>query len=135
LRIILCLIIASFAVSANAHELGNRLNTEVGRRYTRVYVQCYDQHIEGPKRWGCTRDEFDRQDVVLNATFKRLVSRLAPARRAALRKSQRTWIATRDAKCGTVEPLQVSDPSVDKPDIWCSLDETVKRTIWLERYR
>jgi uncharacterized protein YecT (DUF1311 family) len=135
MRIVPFLAMSSLSIAAIAQGLGNRLNTEVGRRYTRSYIQCYDQFIEGPRRWGCARDEYSRQDAILHTAFKRLVGRLAPARRTALRKSEQAWLAERDAKCGPLEPLQVFDPSAEKPDIWCSLDETIKRTIWLERFR
>ena len=48
----------------------------------------------------CILAETRRQDARLNENYKRLISRLATARKNALVEAQRAWIRFRDANCG-----------------------------------
>ena len=112
---------------------------QVERRLSAEYRQCF---ATGDAARGvtsammsCTGEEIDRQDARLNRTYRTAMMRLKPAAKARLRASERRWIAERDRGCrrsartfegGTAAGLSYSG---------CILDETVRRTMWLERYR
>jgi uncharacterized protein YecT (DUF1311 family) len=79
----------------------------------------------------CLGAENELQDKQLNRTYKLVMDRSDPAQKDALRKSERAWIAQREATCrnqsdepggGTASALTYSN---------CFLDETIRRTGWL----
>jgi uncharacterized protein YecT (DUF1311 family) len=83
----------------------------------------------------CLGTEIDLQDARLNQAYKMVMMRLGPAAKTRLRASERTWIKARNVDCkrsaardggGTASALGYNS---------CILDATIKRTIWLERYR
>ena len=124
------------AVSAPllAHELGDRLNTTAGQRYSQGYIQCYDDTYRGRDRLGCTQNEMARQNVLLNRSYKLAMNRAGKMRRSELRKAQREWIVRRDRKCRSYEAAAgLTEPADESGNPWCILDETIHRTIWLER--
>jgi len=47
----------------------------------------------------CNRAEIDRQDVRLNAAYRKAMSRLGPARKARLRALEKAWIKHRERNC------------------------------------
>lgn len=117
--------------------LAAQSNAEVERRYSKEYVRCTDSR-EGASTYAmldCIHKEYEQQDARLNATYRKVMARLSPARKKALRQLQRDWIKKRDG---------MAQESADK---WAGgtgssvaynislLQETVRRTIWLERYR
>jgi uncharacterized protein YecT (DUF1311 family) len=80
----------------------------------------------------CLGAENEVQDKRLNRTYKLVMDRSDPAQKDALRKSERAWIAQREATCrtqsdelggGTASALAYSN---------CFLDETIRRTDWLK---
>jgi uncharacterized protein YecT (DUF1311 family) len=82
----------------------------------------------------CLGTENELQDKRLNQTYKLVMERSDAAQKDALRKSERAWIAQRDATCraesdelggGTASALTYSN---------CFLDETIKRTDWLKEH-
>ncbi len=110
----------------------------VGQRYTRAYTACLQSGdaAEGvpAATVDCTATEIDRQNAVLNAKYAALMKRLPAPRKVSLRASERAWITSRDRQCqaeiaddpGTLSQVTYTD---------CILDETIKRILWIERYR
>jgi uncharacterized protein YecT (DUF1311 family) len=82
----------------------------------------------------CLGDEIDRQDARLNRTYQIVMRRLPPGKREKLRKLERAWIVHRDRYCYRIGggPWRGSLGDVNLHE--CRLDETIKRTIWLEQY-
>jgi uncharacterized protein YecT (DUF1311 family) len=81
----------------------------------------------------CIGTEIEREDARLNRAYKLAMSRLTSAQKAALRSSERTWIKARDARCkagggggGSLDGVLYAN---------CILDETARRTRFLETYR
>ena len=70
-----------------------------------------------------TCHEMKALDAKLNATYRAEMAHLSGPAKAALRASQRQWIALRDLKCGLNEPVSVSE----EPAASCFIDETRKR--------
>ncbi len=126
----LALVVASTGVVAA------RQPTEVERRYTPAYDACMTHGDAGQGVTVAMRDcndaELVRQDSALNVAYRQAMARRAPAQQAELRKQERLWIAHRDKICapevdGGTAALLNSDG--------CYLDETIRRTIWLEKLR
>lgn len=75
----------------------------------------------------CDARELRRQDARLNASYKAVMARLPPPRRAALRTDERNWILARDRTCRGF-------PNGDQRTE-CVIDQTIKRTGYLRKYR
>jgi uncharacterized protein YecT (DUF1311 family) len=119
------------------HELGDQLQTPVGRRFTSAYVKCYDDTVTGLNRWECAVDEAHRQDSKLNSAYRLAVGRGGASGQRAVRASQRAWLTQRDHACHARDlKFGLFDPSSDDgPNPWCVIDQTIRRTILLEKLR
>ena len=124
------LIAALAATSASAQT-----QTQVEKRYTRGYSECMDASggvtVE---MMNCSAAEIDIQDARLNQAYVMVMRPLAKSRKNTLRGLQRTWIKQRDAKC----QREIADEGGSMAGLiysGCSLDETIKRTIFLENYK
>ena len=126
-RIILCT--PAFA----AHS-----KSAIEQRYSHAYDECMSQ--EDAKNGvtvalvNCLGQEDERQDLVLNEAYKLVMTRLTPEQKTTLRDLERTWVKNRIKVCenefagqdGTMVNIELAN---------CSLDETIKRTIFLENYK
>jgi uncharacterized protein YecT (DUF1311 family) len=115
---------------------------EIERRYSRIYDRCVNGAGDHPMQGtgyanlDCSKGEMDRLDQVLNRTYRAKMARLAAPQKIALRQTQREWLRQRDQKCGGFEAAQaLTDPTDESADPWCMMDETIRRTISLERKR
>lgn len=109
---------------------------EIDARYTSPYRRCLARpDLNTILRDQCNAQEMKRQDARLNAVWAVTFKRLPPARQPALRSAERAWIADRQKHCllqskeaegGTLEAIEYSS---------CMVDETIRRTIWLEKLR
>jgi uncharacterized protein YecT (DUF1311 family) len=136
----MCKIILSFAVMATtwvgpAHAKDSR--TAITARYTKAYDECMNtgdaaQGITPAMRL-CVSQELDRQDARLNRTYAMVMKRQNTQGKAALRFSQRGWIIKRDKQC-RAEADEYEGGTI-MPQIYtgCLVDETISRTIWLEK--
>ncbi|MBW6526459.1 DUF1311 domain-containing protein [Sphingomonas sp. RHCKR7] len=85
-----------------------------------------------PAMAACFVADYQRADAQLNEVYRATMKRLPRSRQAALRTSQRAWIAERDRACpiddtpgtGTIETL--NHPG-------CLTKVTERRTAWLRR--
>lgn len=127
-----CIIVTMTAATPGTAQT----DAEVEARYTRAFARCMDQSggVTINMR-DCSAAEMAIQDERLNRTYRTLMRRLNSTQRAALRASERQWIASRERECdehanfdggGTIALLILDS---------CWLSETIGRTIWLERYR
>jgi uncharacterized protein YecT (DUF1311 family) len=110
-------------------------DAEVEARYTPHYDQCQStgDAADGVTTAiaACIADELRLQDGALNAEYQRII-RLPPAERAErLRETQRAWIAARDRECAAEARTGGTIDRINGPS--CLLDETIRRTITLER--
>ncbi|NOW44296.1 uncharacterized protein YecT (DUF1311 family) [Novosphingobium sp. SG751A] len=109
---------------------------EIDARYSPPYRRCMARSdLNTILHDQCNGQEMKRQDVRLNAAWAVTFKRVGPARQAALRSAERAWINDRQKHCllqskeaegGTLEAIEYSS---------CMIDETIRRTIWLEKLR
>lgn len=109
---------------------------QIERRYTPEYNQCMDAS-EGvtAAMMDCIGAEIDRQDARLNQAYVMVMRPLPRAKKDRLRGLQRTWIRQRDAKCSRVAADDGGGSLAGVTYAGCILDETIRRTIYLETYQ
>lgn len=112
---------------------------EIEKRYTQEFNYCTNngdvaQGIQ-PAMNACAAEEYTRQDSELNQAYVMVMKPLKSAGKTKLRNSQRAWIKSRDKTCkaeraeyegGTIAPLIFYS---------CLTNETIMRTLWLEKFR
>jgi uncharacterized protein YecT (DUF1311 family) len=79
-----------------------QLLAETDEGLSKEYSDCVKDKAENgttADMLECDADELDRQDVRLNDTYKKLMSKLSRDRKKALLKAQRAWIKFREANC------------------------------------
>lgn len=67
----------------------------------------------------CNARELRVQDDRLNATYKTVMARLPPARKAALRSDERKWIVARDRTCDALPDVDLATE--------CRINATIER--------
>lgn len=81
----------------------------------------------------CLNEEWARRDVVLNQVYGATMGRLAPARRAALRQDERSWLKEGTVAC---DHDQMEDGTIGQIEMHtCYLERTIVRIDWLRHYR
>ena len=79
----------------------------------------------------CLVKVFVKADDDLNVAYQRLIRRLAPNDQNVLRRTQRAWVAARNASCTASDSTQGSVIYIG-----CAVDRTTARTNFLnDRYR
>ncbi len=111
----------------------------IEQRYTATFNQCTTTGDAAagvqPAMNQCAADEYQRQDIRLNRRYVAVMTRLTTAGKARLRTLQRGWIKQRDQRCAAEQATY--DGGSMAPLIFhtCMTNETIKRIIWLEKYR
>lgn len=127
---ILALLLAASAPQTDA---------EVEKRYSAAFDTCIGTGDAArgvtPAMAECMDAELDRQDARLNQAYKMVMGRLPQKRKTALRASQRQWIRKRDATCQRAYDAAGGGTASGLEKLGCLTSETVRRTIFLERYR
>lgn len=128
--IILC------AVLLVVSPAGAQSQAQIERRYTPDYNQCMDAS-EGvtAAMMDCIGAEIDRQDARLNQAYVMVIRPLPRAKKDRLRGLQRAWIRQRDAKCSRSASAEGGGSLAGIVYNGCILDETIRRTIYLENYQ
>lgn len=107
--------------------------SDIDKRKSRAYSACIDASggvtVE---MLDCNGAELDMQDARLNQAYRMVMARLAPAQKTHLRTLQRKWLVTRERRCSFPEETGTLGTVMRSG---CFLDETIARTIWLERYK
>ena len=125
------LLVAALVVTSASAQT----QTQVEKRYTRGYSECMDKSggvtVE---MMNCIAAEINVQDARLNQAYVMVMRPLAKPRKNTLRGLQRTWIKQRDAKCA--RSIADEGGSMAGPIYsGCILDETIRRTIFLENFK
>jgi len=127
-------ILSIFAATAIASSSYAQDNVE--KRYSREFNQCAnDSGGSDPAMVDCYSSEIDRQDARLNQAYVMVMRGLPTARKTALRQSERAWIQQRDLGCKRNAKFEEGGTLYNVIYSGCLLDETIKRIIFLERYR
>lgn len=131
----LTILAAVCGVAALSPQAEAQSRAQVERRYTPAYHQCMNVASTNYDMTNCYGDELERQDGRLNQAYVMVMRPLSSTKKTTLRTLQRTWLKQRDAKCDR-ERNQYSGGSISSGVfLSCMLDETIKRTIYLENYR
>lgn len=110
--------------------------SQVENRYSPDYDQCMDDS-QGVtvNMLDCIGAEIDQQDARLNQAYVMVMRPLPKAKKGVLRQLQRTWIKRHDAKCKRDADAEGGGSLAGIIYSSCFLDETIKRTIFLENYK
>lgn len=112
---------------------------EVEARYSPAFNQCMQtgDAAQGVTlgMMNCLGTEIDVQDARLNQAYKMVMARQSAAGKSRLRSSERAWIKQRNMTCKTQSDRDGGGTLSAITYNSCILDETIKRTIWLERYK
>lgn len=124
---------AAMSVAAPAYA---QSQSQIEKRYTRDYNQCMGA-AEGvtADMMDCIGAEIDRQDARLNQAYVMVMRPLPRAKKDQLRSLQRSWIRQRDARCSRASNDAGGGSLSGVVYASCILDETIKRTIFLENYQ
>jgi uncharacterized protein YecT (DUF1311 family) len=91
-------------------------------RYSKQYDDCIENSGGVTSLMlDCIANETNKQDILLNTNYKKVILILDKARRLELKKSQRLWMKYRDAKCnffiglsgGTIDSLNATSCFLD----------------------
>ena len=135
-RLALLLVLAA-PVAASA-STATEVDAAVQAAYSAEHKRCIDSSGGGDVAMiECNGAEFSRQDAELNRVYRALLRRASKPEAARIRASQRAWLRAGKTYCdrsiglparnwGTLERLRWSN---------CNLDRTIRRTVWLKRYR
>jgi len=144
MRLILALLIALLPASAWAKTWPYKLavtpiegpvDQRVIARYTPALGSCKDKAEITNDIALCYKDEFARQDAVLNVAWAVALARVAPADRASLRSAQRAWVKARDPFCNRVMK-DFAGGTMAGLEWWdCRAELSIRRTMWLETIR
>ena len=96
--------------------------------YSAAYGSCIESAGGADfKMAECASVELERQDKMLNATYRDLVARSNPANKPALLKAERAWLSFRDAQCGYQGTLEGEGTMADVILAGCKLEMTARR--------
>jgi uncharacterized protein YecT (DUF1311 family) len=104
-------------------------------RYSPEYKKCTDQAVGDVELRVCANAEIGVQDARLNQAYKTVMQRLTPAQQAGLRVSERVWITKKEKDCALERQPDAGGTLAFVETAECVLDTTIRRQIWLERYK
>jgi uncharacterized protein YecT (DUF1311 family) len=111
----------------------------VEQRYTPAYNRCLapaEAQGQTSAVVECNAVETRIQDGRLNQAYKMVMARLPANRQEQLRRYERNWIKSRNVACAKEQrDAGVEGTLGEQIYSGCILDETIKRTIYLEQYR
>ena len=116
--------LGSVPVAAEAQQ---DMTTGFSRAYQACIIYGETHNTIAIPQSECDARELRAQDARLNTAYRGVVARLSPARKADLRTDERNWILARDYKCA-----KLPDPGLTTE---CKINETIKRTAYLRRYK
>lgn len=137
MRMFTCIAVALGLTGAAAAVAQTKKQVET--RYTNNYNRCMNTGAAAngvtSGIMDCNGLEIDRQDARLNQAYKMVMTRSNPQQKIVLRTSERQWITQRDARCKRAAASEEGGSLAGIIYSGCILDETIKRTIWLENYK
>ena len=126
---------APFAYAMQMTPEDGPTDPAIEKRYTAKFTSCQKIAVTTQDSAACYDNEFTRQDAVLNRAWRTTIGRFSKNMRGPLLAAQRKWISDRDPFCksiadgfkgGTIMPIIYSD---------CRVEQTIRRTMWLEKLR
>ena len=108
---------------------------ESDRTLSAEYHRCAGPNDGMSAAEQCIEPELWRQDGRLDEAYRLALSRVPPARRAALRDSERAWIKARQAECDRIYRSMEGGTGDGLALDTCMAVRAIERTTWLEHYR
>jgi uncharacterized protein YecT (DUF1311 family) len=82
---------------------------------------------------GCSQREAAVWDQRLNAAYRGAIAKMEKEGADNLRKTQRAWIAYRDARC--IQAWATYHGSMAGPiQAWCEMEQTARQALWMESW-
>ena len=101
--------------------------------HTAQYKDCVASAVSMADSRQCAADELKRQDALLDAEYKLVMSRALPSAKADLAKAQSAWLSFRDADC-KAKAAGITGSGAADMFFGCMLDYTNVRISQLENY-
>jgi uncharacterized protein YecT (DUF1311 family) len=130
-------LVGAFAAVASAALAAPK--SEIEKRYSPTYDYCMNNGDAAlgitPAMGACISAEHDVQDGRLNQAYKMVMQRLSASKKIKLRNSEKLWISQRDKDCK--EERDSYEGGSMASLVWgtCMINATIKRTMWLEKYK
>ena len=121
------LIAGALGSARAAAEVPQDVTADFSRAYRACIMYGETHNTIAIPQSECDARELRAQDARLNTAYKAVVARLSPARKADLRTDERNWISARDHKCARRPDMDLTTE--------CKINETIKRTAYLQRYK
>jgi len=131
-------IVVAFGLTAASISVAQTTDQIMARR-TKYFRQCMKTGDAALGVTGgileCNSKETARQNARLNQLYTAIMARSNPRQKAKLRTLERRWIVERGAYCQREADADGGGSLATIVYSYCFLDETIKRTIWLESYK
>ena len=119
-------------MAKSANDLPTHEQVAIAHRYSHTFLICGEEHPdEGYGFEVCEAQELSRQNAALTEAYRKAVARLSQEPQASLARSQRQWSVDSSKTCHAT----AADKAADQSYVGCMIDETIRRTIWLEKLR
>jgi uncharacterized protein YecT (DUF1311 family) len=125
---------AGFALAAAAQPAPVE-QSNVQARYSADYTECIADSMATPDVIFCTQVEDRQQQARLQSAFRKALERLPARRKAPFRTAQAMWLTGAGARCDKAVADEPFESVKTAKRGQCMLDETIRRTIELERRR
>jgi uncharacterized protein YecT (DUF1311 family) len=125
---------AGFALAAAAQPRPIE-QPAIQARYSVDYTECIADSMATPDIVFCTQVESRQQQSRLQSAFRRALERLPARRKASFRTAQALWLTGAGTRCDKAVADEQFESVKSAKRGQCMLDETIRRTIELERRR
>lgn len=108
---------------------------EIEARYSAEFGECLKDGLATADTVFCVTTEAGQQESRLDRALAAALKRVSARRRPALRSAQAKWEEQSRAKCDAAVAGEPFERVADAERGQCLLDETIRRTIEIERIR
>jgi uncharacterized protein YecT (DUF1311 family) len=98
------------------------------------YDLCLGPNPSNAEIGQCLEQEAEQQEAWLNAAYRRAMARLAPARRIALRDSERIWVRRRTRDCERIYREMAGGTGAGPGRLSCLASAAAARTKWIAAF-
>ena len=111
-------------------------DSAIEKRFSSTYNECKSNGDAAngvtSAMMDCNSAEIELQDARLNQAYKMVMSRLPESDKGRVKASEKVWISNRDRDCTKSMGDEAGGSLGQIIYSGCILDETIKRTVWLE---
>ena len=123
---------AILLMAQSASDLPSPEEHAIAQHYSQTFLICGEEHPDvGDGFELCEAQELVRQRAALARAFQATTARKPGPEKANLQNSERRWSVESAAACHA----KVASKAIDDTFDGCMINETIRRTIWLEKLR